>query len=378
MNVLIIGSLNGSLTRAKVIPLLESGTASRVVWVTRNAVTPIPGVTFHVVPDRSHPLVRSFLFLWSALKIARRDDFHLIMAYNVMPFGLFAYLIKKMTGGCLGVNVIGGHQEIAGGSTKTENRLLSKHPWLGFLFERFNRFLVRRADFVTVTGTRTKTYLERMDIDPERIFVMPSVPDDRRFFPADEAVAFDLITVSSLIPRKRVAFFIEIVDAVQREIPAVRVAIVGEGPLRTELEAMIVARGLETNVVFLGLREDVEVLFRQSRVFVLTSILEGLPLSIMESMACGVVPVVGNVDDIADLVDDGKNGFLVDPRDQSAYVNAIRVLLGDDRLRRELAGRAAESVAPFYTRKEAAVRWQALHAAVFGKASAGVDDRAPS
>ena len=144
--------------------------------------------------------------------------------------------------------------------------------------------------------------------------------------------------------------------------------------MRAELEAMVVARELEKNVAFLGLRDDIEVLFRQSRIFVLTSILEGLPLSIMESMACGVVPVVGDVDDTSDLVVDGKNGFLVDPFDRSAYVKRINMLLEDDRLRLELAGRAAESLVPFYTRKEAAARWQVLQAAVFGGPSAGVPD----
>lgn len=362
--MLIIGSLNGSLTRAKALPLLESGIASRVVWLTRNNIAPIPGLTVIVVPDHPRPLFRSILFLWSAIKLAKREEFQLVMAYNVMPFGLFAYLIKKLTGSFLGVNIIGGHQEISGGSTRTENRLLSRYPRLGFLFERLNRFLVRKADFVTVTGTRTKTYLETMNIDPDRIFVMPSIPDHRRFFAADQAVEYELITVSSLIPRKRIDFFIEIVAAVQQKLPGVRAAIVGDGPLRTELEAMTVARGLETNIVFLGLREDVDLLFRQSRLFILTSILEGLPLSIMESMACGVVPVVGNVDDIADLVCDGENGFLVDPRDRSAYVNAIARLLGDDRLRRALADHAVQSVADFYTLERAAARWQTLYAAV--------------
>jgi len=86
---------------------------------------------------------------------------------------------------------------------------------------------------------------------------------------------------------------------------------VGDGALRTALEVLAGELGIAAKVRFLGLRTDVEDLLREANVFMLTSESEGLSLSVIEAMMSGVPAIVPAVGDLAELVEDGVNGFVV-------------------------------------------------------------------
>ncbi len=112
-------------------------------------------------------------------------------------------------------------------------------------------------------------------------------------------------------------------------------SIVGDGPDRAQVE-----RELRGPVTLLGERDDVPGLLRSSDVFVLSSDSEGLPLSILEAMACGLPVVASAVGGVPELL--GDAGVLVPPRDEKALAEALRDLLGDPARRRAL-GAAARS-----------------------------------
>ena len=109
-----------------------------------------------------------------------------------------------------------------------------------------------------------------------------------------------------------------------------RLAIVGDGPLREELEAMAVSLGVTDRVHFLGVRHDVPALMAASDVFVLSSAWEGFGLVIAEAMACGRVVVATDCGGVREVV--GDAGFLVPPRNAEALAKAMgRALrLSDD------------------------------------------------
>ena len=124
-------------------------------------------------------------------------------------------------------------------------------------------------------------------------------------------------------------------------------AIVGDGPQRRELEALLVQLGLEERVRLEGERRDVPALLARADVFVLSSRSEGLPVSVLEAMAAGLPVVASAVGGVAELVLDGETGVLVRPGDPEALAAALGPLLADPALRRRLgdAGRArAEAV----------------------------------
>jgi glycosyltransferase involved in cell wall biosynthesis len=112
-----------------------------------------------------------------------------------------------------------------------------------------------------------------------------------------------------------------------------RALVVGDGPLRPQLEG--------GPLELLGERDDVPELLAAADLFVLSSRSEGLPLSVIEAMAAGLPVVASAVGGIPELVVDGETGVLVPPGDARALASALRRLLADPQLRRQMgdAGR---------------------------------------
>jgi glycosyltransferase involved in cell wall biosynthesis len=122
--------------------------------------------------------------------------------------------------------------------------------------------------------------------------------------------------------------------------------LIGEGPMRSVYEKMVKERNLN-NVHFLGYRKDIPDIIGMSDVIALTSRREGLPRSVMEGMAGGK-PILGtNIRGIKDLVQDGKNGFLVDVDDVKGLAERIRLLYNKPELRIQMGHEGLEKIKEF-------------------------------
>jgi len=97
-----------------------------------------------------------------------------------------------------------------------------------------------------------------------------------------------------------------------------RLVIVGDGPLRMEVETLCKKNELTENVKFLGIRSDIPSLMSAVDAFVLASVVEGLPMVLLEAAACALPAVVTNVGGNSEIVEDGIIGFVVPPRDSRA------------------------------------------------------------
>ena len=113
--------------------------------------------------------------------------------------------------------------------------------------------------------------------------------------------------------------------------------------LREALEERSRRLGLTSNVVFAGHRTDVRELLPRARVFILTSETEGVALSLMEALACGVPSIVPRVGDLADVLNDGVNGFLIDDHTPEAFAARIVELLANEPARQAMAAAARRS-----------------------------------
>lgn len=135
--------------------------------------------------------------------------------------------------------------------------------------------------------------------------------------------------------------------------------IVGEGPDRDELQALIDRLGLGSRVVLGGQRDDVPALLARSSAFVLSSVSEGLPISVIEAMAAGLPVVASDVGGVGELVADGETGFLIPPGDAQALADALAELLDEPLLRRDLGAagrRRAEALFDLHAFREAHLR----------------------
>jgi len=116
----------------------------------------------------------------------------------------------------------------------------------------------------------------------------------------------------------------------------VRFLIVGEGPLGPELEALVRQHDVADVVTLSGFRDDVEALLQAADLFILPSLDEGMPMSLLEAAGRRLPVVVTPVGDVADLITDGETGLLIPPEDVPALVQAITRLMEDPSLGRRM------------------------------------------
>ncbi len=157
-------------------------------------------------------------------------------------------------------------------------------------------------------------------------------------------------TVTQLRPGKGVDTLIDALPAVVARHRDAQLVIVGDGPLRSELQAQADRHGVGDAVHFLGEHPNPGAVLRASDIFVLPSWAESFPYVILEAMADGLPIVATDVGGIAEALVDGKSGLLVSPRDHVRLARGLVALLDDPGLRARLAGNAGDVVRQRFTR----------------------------
>lgn len=126
-----------------------------------------------------------------------------------------------------------------------------------------------------------------------------------------------------LVPEKGLDVLLAAWPAVLREVRGAHLALVGAGEQREALEAQAAGLGLAGRVSFVGGRDEVAPLLQAADLFVLPSYAEGLPVALLEAMACGLPAVATAVDGTADVLEDGVTGRLVPPGDAAALAAGL-------------------------------------------------------
>jgi glycosyltransferase involved in cell wall biosynthesis len=202
-------------------------------------------------------------------------------------------------------------------------------------------------------GMRRDILAVRAGVPGERVVAIPyGVDPAARAVPAGAAAAAraslgagpgDLLVVAvgRLHAQKRFDRMIEAFAMVRARVPEARLAVVGTGSLRGELEGRARSLGLAERITWAGFRADTAALFAAADLFALSSDDEGLPMVVIEAMAAGLPVVATEVGSIRDLVADGETGIVV-PREAAPLAEAVADLLLDAPRRKRLgeAGRA--------------------------------------
>jgi len=153
-------------------------------------------------------------------------------------------------------------------------------------------------------------------------------------------------TVARLVEPKGLNYLLDAIAIVKAIHPTTQFKVYGEGPLRQELLAYASRLGLDGASIFIGAfsqREELSRIMAQTDIFVMSSILEGQPLSIVEAMAYGCPIVATAVGGIPELIKDGVNGLLCPPRDPACLAQKICALIEDSTLRKRLGNAARKS-----------------------------------
>jgi glycosyltransferase involved in cell wall biosynthesis len=205
-------------------------------------------------------------------------------------------------------------------------------------------------------------YVRHLGIPARKLSVVPNgIPAPARIPEPDPALrmkllegrsGFLVLTLARLHEQKGHADLL----AAAAQVPDATFVLAGDGPLRGELEQRARQLGVAGRCVFLGHRRDVPALLAAADVFVLPSLYEGLPVSVLEAMAAGrpvVATAIGGTDE---AVRDEVTGLLVPPHDPAALAAAIGRLRADPALARRLAAAGRDRVEREFSSEATALR----------------------
>jgi glycosyltransferase involved in cell wall biosynthesis len=149
-----------------------------------------------------------------------------------------------------------------------------------------------------------------------------------------------VVIVGRIAEPKGHLYLLEAVAAVRAEFPQLRVLMVGDGPMRAEVEARAERLGIREHIILAGRRVDIANVLAVSHIAVLPSVREGLSLTLLEYMAASLPVVASNVGGNSEAVVDGVSGLIVPSRDPERLAQALRTLLADPELARNLGAAA--------------------------------------
>lgn len=156
-------------------------------------------------------------------------------------------------------------------------------------------------------------------------------------------------TVTRLVPDKDLETFLRAARLVLRQYPTVRFLVVGDGPLRHELENAAQVMGIAGRVLFTGVRRDIPEILARSDFFAMSSVKEGLPMALLEAMAAGKPVVATEVGGIPEVIREAETGFLVPPGRPELLAAAIIRVISNRESARRMGGRAREMVRSRFT-----------------------------
>ena len=215
------------------------------------------------------------------------------------------------------------------------------------LYEALEFWLLRRCDHVFAVSPAMHEAFKARGLNPQQLSLQPNMLRFRppalsapRTQPPDP---LQLIVVGRLSPEKGLDVLLEALTQLRTQV-AWRLDIVGDGSEREPLQDQIGRNALDQHVALLGYRDDVQERLLGAHILVMPSLREGLPMTLLEALACGLPVVASAVGGLPDLVREGETGRLVPPGQAAALAEALDEVIDHWTLYRAAALAAAANI----------------------------------
>lgn len=277
--------------------------------------------------------LRGLFFSLSAffklIRMVHNQKLDLIHAHYILPPGLIAVLVGGLMGTRTAVTIHG-----------SDLFLLAQKP----LLKQITRWVLERTDYVMVVSKALERKVLELGISPQKVKFTTNAVDRDRFSPENplppdvhvDPHKITLLFVGNLVPQKGVKYLLEakkLLDAdleMNKARNIFELIIVGDGPLKKGLERQVQENNIK-NVVFLGERRDVAQIMPSADLFILPSISEGFPITILESLASGVPVVATRVGGVEEIESESVV-TVVEPGQPEALTRAIKQLVEHESL----------------------------------------------
>ncbi|MDO6459860.1 glycosyltransferase [Granulosicoccaceae sp. 1_MG-2023] len=247
----------------------------------------------------------------------------------------------------------------------------STNAWKTPLHLRVDRLLARISDAVIACTGEVRNTIVGQGIPEAKVVSVPNGVDLQRmgaFDALDLQQAFAVpagVPVFALVGRLHEAKGHTDLLPVLAELAAEGVPFaclfVGGGELEDTLCAQVAEQGLQNHVFFCGFRSDVPAILKSLDFLVMPSRWEGLPISLLESMACGTPVLASAVGGIPDVIESGRDGLLYPQGDAAALKQALTQLLAEPQLRQQMAEAGRHKIETQYSAAAVARAYESLY-----------------
>lgn len=263
---------------------------------------------------------------WSAWRLVRVQSFDVIHAHWIVPQGLTVACLQWLPGGAVPFVVTSHGADL--------------YALKGRLFDKVRRFVLQRASAASVVSSAMRHALEAAGAPLGKISILPMGVDTEGRFTPDSSVErseHEILFVGRLVEKKGVRYVLRALPNVLDAVPEARLTIAGFGPDDAALRLLTRQLGLEAVVRFTGAlpQSVLPGYYRTAAVFVAPFVQagsgdqEGLPVALMEAVACGCPVVAGDIPGIEDLLGEDRLEVCVDARDKQALAAKIIETLSD-------------------------------------------------
>ncbi|MET4578314.1 glycosyltransferase [Ottowia thiooxydans] len=273
-------------------------------------------------------LVPSFVLAqaWWAWRLCKREKVDVIHAHWLIPQGLLALWCRRLTGRATPFVVTSHGADL----------YALRAPAL----QTLKRLVFRGAHASTVVSSAMLGEVRNLGVNESTVSVIPMGVDMAdRFVPdaTQNRSRSELLFVGRLVEKKGLRFLLDALPAVLRERPDVTLTIAGFGPDEDQLKAQVLELGVQSAVKFVGALPQTELpaLYQHAALFVAPFVKaesgdqEGLPVALMEAVACGCPTLAGDVAGLQDIFGTHADACIVNPRDKAALTIAILGQLGE-------------------------------------------------
>jgi glycosyltransferase involved in cell wall biosynthesis len=256
----------------------------------------------------------------------------------------------------------------------------TSHNWVGGtaalgIYNHLDRMALKRFSALAAVSDAVAQRLLDSGVHPGKIRTIANGIDVQAFENREplQSLRFDRAKVIGMVARldlqKGFEYLLRAIQALRSSFDGLKVVIVGEGPDRAAIENMVEEYGLQSNVILAGQQTDMAGAYAAMDIFVLPSLNEGLPMTILEAMAASRPVIATRVGAIPTVIKDGENGLLVDARDTDGLRNAIASLLSDPDRCRRLGDQAHGWVSANFTSEAMALKYRQMYEEVLGSQS---------
>ncbi|WP_082882659.1 glycosyltransferase family 4 protein [Paenibacillus swuensis] len=291
------------------------------------------------IVDKYIQTYRDYLW-WTELRLKKPYD--VIHAHH--PIAALA-MKKRFPGTPLVVTIHSSYER----ELLLNGKIQENGPEQAFLTSLY-REIEYKADQIVTASESFKTYLSAYTQSPERMVVIPNGFDEKRFRPVPhENETAQLITVCRLVPAKGLDILLRACSVLKKRGHNYVLHMIGDGPIREELEALAVQLDVYEETIFYGYTLHPEEFMPFFDIFVLPSRAEAFGSVFAEAALCWLALVGTDVGGISEQIQDGQNGLLVPSEDPQALADALEKLIIDPSYRYELARAASDKAKRSYS-----------------------------